>query len=282
MTVWGEFYILLYRNMQEVKIVTAKELIQKIEEKFPLEKAEKWDNPGLQTGRSNKNVNKVYVALDATTEVIEAAKNWGADMLVTHHPLTMEGVRSITSDSLKGRKYLDLIREDICCYACHTNYDIVEMAEEAGKMMKLQQAEILEVTGIDQSTAQYEGFGRVGSLVRPMMLGECADLVKTIFGVDTVKVFGDPEQVIQRVAISPGSGKSMIEPAQKAKAEVLITGDIGHHEGIDSVDDGLAIIDAGHYGLEHIFIDHMADFIKECDPKLAIIKAEIKNPFQIL
>lgn len=262
--------------------MTAKELIQKIEEKFPLEKAEKWDNPGLQTGRSNKTVGKVYVALDATTEVIQAAKNWGADMLVTHHPLTMEGVRSVTTDTLLGRKYLELIREDICCYACHTNYDIVEMAEDSGKMMKLQKAEILEVTGIDQTTAEYEGFGRVGSLVRPMMLCECADLVKTIFGLDTVKVFGDPDQVIQRVAISPGSGKSMIAPALKAKAEVLITGDIGHHEGIDSVDDGLAIIDAGHYGLEHIFIEHMADFIKKCDSKLEIRKAEIQNPFQIL
>lgn len=262
--------------------MTAKEFIQKIEERFPLEKAAEWDNSGFQAGRRQKEIKKVLVALDATDEVIAQAVTCGADMLLTHHPLTMSGVSSVTSETLKGKKFLALLQNDICCYASHTPYDVVEMAELAGSMMKLQKPEILEITGIDGQTAQYMGFGRVGSLVRPVTLRECAELVRTIFKLDTVKIFGDLDQVIQRVAISPGSGKSMIAPAVRAKAQVLITGDIGHHEGLDAIDEGMAIIDAGHYGLEHIFIEQMDKFLKKNCRDLEVVKADIKNPFTVI
>lgn len=262
--------------------MTAKELIAKLEERYPVEKAESWDNPGLQTGRRNKEIRKVFVALDATEEIIKQAKEWGADMLLTHHPVTIAGVKKISSDSLAGRRFMELIQNDICCYAMHTNYDVVEMAPLSGELMKLQKADILEKTGVDARTGEFEGFGRVGSLVRPITLEECAGIVKKIFKLENVKVFGDPEMVIQRVAISPGSGKSMIAPAIKAKAQVLITGDIGHHEGIDAVDDGLAIIDAGHYGLEHIFIGQMEEYLKKNVKGLEIKTAGIQNPFRVI
>lgn len=262
--------------------MTVKELITKLEERFPVEKAESWDNPGLQTGRRNKEIKKIYVALDATDEIIEDAVIWGADLLLTHHPMTIEGIRKVSTDTLAGKRFMELIQNDICCYAMHTNYDIVEMAPLSGEMMKLQRSEILVKTGIDQVTGQYEGFGRVGFLVRPVTLEECAGLVKTIFHLEHVKVFGDPDAVIQRVAISPGSGKSMISSAIKAKAQVLITGDIGHHEGIDAVDNGLAIIDAGHYGLEHIFIPKMEEYLKKHTKGLEIRTAKIKHPFTVM
>lgn len=262
--------------------MTAKEFIQKIEEQFPLDKAADWDNSGFQAGRRQKEIKKVLIALDATDETIAQAAACGADMLLTHHPLTMEGIKSVTSETLKGKKFLALLQNDICCYASHTTYDVVEMAELAGSMMKLQKPEILEITGIDGQTGQYMGFGRVGSLVRPVTLRECAELVKTIFKLENVKIFGDLEQVVQRVAISPGSGKSMIKPAVRAKAQVLITGDIGHHEGLDASDEGVAIIDAGHYGLEHIFIGQMEKYLQKHCKGLEIITAKECSPFTVI
>ena len=53
----------------------------------------------------------------------------------------------------------------------------------------------------------------------------------------------------------------MIKAALDKKADVLITGDIGHHEGIDAVAQGLAVIDAGHYGIEHIFMEDMRQYL---------------------
>ncbi len=261
--------------------MTLKELMQLLERRFPLDKAERWDNSGLQTGRKNKEIRKVYIALDATAEVIERAASWGADLLLTHHPLTLDGVKSVTAESLTGGKFYMLIQNDICSYAMHTNYDALEMAPLAGGMMKLQNPEILESTGTDAKGEEI-GFGRVGSLVRPVTLLECAELVKTIFHLEHVKIFGDMEQVIQRVAISPGSGKSLIPAAIRKRAEVLITGDIGHHDGLDAVDSNLAVIDAGHYGLEHIFITQMETFLKKEGKNLEIRTDKIRSPFEIV
>ena len=62
-------------------------------------------------------------------------------------------------------------------------------------------------------------------------------------------------------------------------ADVLITGDIGHHDGIDAVARGLAVIDAGHYGLEHIFMDEMEQFFKRNWSEFEIMKEPITHPF---
>lgn len=58
-----------------------------IERRYPLTSALAWDNVGLLAGRDDKEVKYIFVALDATDEVIDAALTSSADMLVTHHPL---------------------------------------------------------------------------------------------------------------------------------------------------------------------------------------------------
>ena len=93
--------------------MTIKELTHKLEQKFPLEKAESWDNSGLQVGRKNKAVRKVLLALDATDEVIDEAVQWQADLLLTHHPLTLDGVRKIQAETLTGHKIFSLISRPI-------------------------------------------------------------------------------------------------------------------------------------------------------------------------
>ena len=81
------------------------------------------------------------------------------------------------------------------------------------------------------------------------------------------------------MAICPGSGKSVIGEALKNGVEVLITGDIDHHEGIDAAAQGMAIIDAGHYGIEKIFIPYMKEFLEKNTKGLEIIEQPEKHPF---
>ena len=97
-----------------------------------------------------------------------------------------------------------------------------------------------------------------------------------------MRLFGSPEAPVYRLAVSPGSGKSMIAPALEQKADLLVTGDIGHHDGLDAVDQGLLIIDAGHYGIEHLFIGQMAEYLKRNFPELEVRQAEKKEPFTVL
>jgi putative NIF3 family GTP cyclohydrolase 1 type 2 len=81
------------------------------------------------------------------------------------------------------------------------------------------------------------------------------------------------------LAVLPGSGKSEIDLALKAGADVMITGDINHHAGIDAVEKGIAVIDAGHYGVEKLFVPYMANFLKNRFPELEIFLQEEKEYF---
>lgn len=75
----------------------------------------------------------------------------------------------------------------------------------------------------------------------------------------------------------------MIRYALEKRAEVLITGDIGHHDAIDAAAEGLAIVDAGHYGLEHIFIPFMEEYVKRVTGgTVEVILAEPAFPARVI
>jgi len=255
-----------------------RDIINVIENTYPKQAALEWDNVGLLVGRTEKKVDKIYVALDATDEVIDAAIASGADMLVTHHPLIFTPMKKITDEHFIGNRVVKLLQHDISYYAMHTNYDVLGMAKLSGEMLRLHEEDVFEVTDSEQNI----GIGRIGKLEREMTLGECCEWVKRAFALPSVRVFGDVNKKVVCAAISPGSGKHMSDVAIEKGADVLITGDIDHHEGIDAVSRGLAIIDAGHYGLEYIFIEDMVKYLKQHLEKVTVEQAEIVQPFQTI
>lgn len=259
-----------------------RDIIEIIEKRYPVSCALDWDNVGLLVGNPESEVRHIFVALDATEEVIEAAANVHADMLVTHHPLIFSGLRQVRYDEFTGKRVIRLIEEGIAYYAMHTNYDVMGMAELSGQVMGFTDSQVLEVTcpeGVSDGKPQ--GIGRVAELKESVSLAECCRQVKERFHLEYVKVFGNLQAPVARIAISPGSGKSMVGAALHAGADVLITGDIDHHTGIDAVAQGLAIIDGGHYGIEQIFIRDMADFFKKNIPGIAVTTKDC-HPFQII
>lgn len=256
------------------------DIIRKIEETYPKETALGFDNVGLLAGRSVKEVNRVFLALDATDEVIQAAKAFRADMLITHHPLIFTPMKSITDSDFIGRRVLDLIQNDISYYAMHTNYDVMRMAKLSSDILGLKDADVLDPTG--EFDGKEEGIGRIGKVPEKMTVRECCEYVKKKMKLEAVKVFGSTEKEVRLLAVSPGSGKSAIRPALCKGADVLVTGDIGHHEGVDASEQGLAVIDAGHYGTEYIFMDDMKVFLHKAFPELIVMEAEMEIPFRIL
>ena len=255
-------------------------VIEKLEELSPLEYAEEWDNIGLLVGRRDKEVKRIYIALDATDDVIEEAVRLNADFLLTHHPLIFHKMSRVNTDDFIGRRVYTLIRNDISYYAMHTNFDVMGMADEAADNMGLIGREVLDVTYEDDIAK--EGCGRIGKLPKIMTLRECADYVKEHFNVPNVRVYGDLDDKIEMAAVMPGSGGSFIKNALSAGADVMITGDIDHHEAIDAVAQGIHIIDAGHYGIEKLFIPFMEEFIKRELPGIEIYKAAINEPFVVV
>ncbi len=234
-------------------------LVRMLEEYFSTDYAENWDNVGLLAGNPDKEVKKILVALDASDRVIGQAAEMGADMLITHHPLIFSPVKKITADNFIGRRIYRLIREDIAYYAMHTNYDILRMADGAADRMGLADQEILETVCMTEDGEG--GFGKVGNLTEPMTLEAYAARLKEIFGLPGVTVYGERNRSISRAAVCPGSGKSFLDSAVASGADVYVTGDVDYHFGTDANARGIAVIDAGHYGVEHIFIEDMKGYL---------------------
>lgn len=257
-----------------------KEIMQVIEAAYPRSAALDFDNVGLLAGRAGKEVNRVYLALDATDAVIDRAIEAGADMLITHHPLIFSPMKRVTDEDFIGRRVVKLIQSDIAYYAMHTNYDVLGMATLSEKILGIKNSQVLDVTMCEDGNE--EGIGRVGNLEKPMTLEECCVYVKHKLKLGSLKVFGDMNGTVSRLAVSPGSGKSAVTPAIAKGADVLVTGDIGHHDGLDAVEQGLAVIDAGHYGTEYIFIDDMKHFLEDKLPVLDVMTTPIIHPFQVI
>ena len=94
------------------------------------------------------------------------------------------------------------------------------------------------------------GAGRVGSLVDVLPLEELARLVKEACRVPALRLVGDPHRPVKRVAVCGGDGGDLLHAASRAGADVLITGDLGHHQALEALDLGLTVVDAGHFGTE--------------------------------
>lgn len=257
-----------------------KEIITMLEKLAPPSYAFDWDNPGLIAGRQTKEVRKILVALDATGVAVKKAVEEKVDMIVTHHPMVFSSLKQVNDSDFLGEKLLTLIENRISCYAMHTNYDIAGgMAEICGEKMNLLEPVPFEVTGEKDEVPV--GIGQIGRLPEKMTLAECANQVKKAFGLSNVLVFGNPDSVVECAAVSPGSGRSMLKEAKAKGADVLITGDIGHHEGLDSLDMGFAVIEAGHYGLEQVFIGHVTEYLKEHTEGIEVIPYYEGVPYEV-
>ena len=257
-----------------------KELTCWLSSQYPPSVAEDSDNVGLLVGDDTKEENHVFLALDLTEDTLSQAVEAGADMIITHHPMIFSGIKKINNHSFTGRKILTLIQKGIVYYAMHTNYDVLGMADLSADYTKMHNTTVLSVT--EERNGEVQGFGRVGDLPEEMTLRAYAQLIKKSLKLNDVKVYGDLDAKVKRAAVCTGSGKSMIKDVIKAGADVYVTGDIDHHTGIDTVAQGLALIDAGHYGTEYVFMDAMKKELEQAFPKLKISSAEVKSPYTIL
>lgn len=246
----------------------------------PFHYAEGWDNVGLLIGDKQRKVEKILVALDPSTEVIEQAVKQKCDMIITHHPLIFSPMKSVTSDNFIGRRVMTLIENRIAYCVMHTNMDIVVMADVAAEKIGLKDSNVLEPVEADNN----EGIGRYGSLAEPVTLGTLATRVKEAFSLGDVRVVGNCENRISKVAISTGSGEDYVDKAITVGMEVLITGDIRHHKAVDALEKGLMIIDAGHFGTERFMAEWLGNKLKSSfennRENTEVVVAVENSPFQ--
>ena len=264
-------------------IMNCRELITFLETEVPLETAEGWDNPGFLVGDKDKEIKKVLVVLDITNEAVDYAIDQKADFILAHHPIIFSKINKCTSDDFLQKKLLKLIRHDICAYGMHTCYDVCRMGDQVADRLNLKEIQgPVELSKSHNEKAFGKGIGIVAKIEDEISVGEYAKKVKEAFSLENVMVFGNLDTKISKLAVVPGSGRSMISEAKSTGADVFLTGDIGHHEGLDAVDMGMCVIDAGHYGLEQVFIDDMKDLIRTHFSDMNVITYKAGSPYKVV
>ncbi len=106
------------------------------------------------------------------------------------------------------------------------------------------------------------GFGRIGQLATPTSLGDVAALLRERLPSPHLRVAGDRDREITTVATVGGSGMSLVGAARGAGADLYVTGDVKHHDVLDALAVGLAVIDAGHHATEQAAMPAFRDALQ--------------------
>ncbi len=344
------------------------------------------DNVGLQVGNPSGEVGRVLVTLEVTGEVVDEARDKGAQMILSHHPLIFKSLNRVLATDDVGGLVASLIKSDISLLVAHTNLDrardgvsdvlartlgledigvmlaahdiqmfklVVFVPEEnidemiaalgnagggvigeyshctfrvegmgtfypmlgahphLGKVGELNQADeyrlevlvapdkierviqaMLEVHPYEEVAYDiYEvknspsgvGFGRVGNLPKPAKLRDLAERWSTALDSE-LKVSGDWDMLVKKVAVCGGSGGELIPVAKASGADVYVTGDVKYHAAHAAKSIGLAIVDAGHGETERLVVPDIAkrlqQLIYESGLKAEVLVSEINtNPW---
>ena len=92
--------------------------------------------------------------------------------------------------------------------------------------------------------------------------GEVAEHIKKALGCASVRLNGDPEKTVRRMAVCGGDGKDFIYPALAAGADLFLTGDAGYNMAGEAAEDGIVTVEAGHYHTEAPVCRVLADAIR--------------------
>ena len=243
---------------------TVREIYEYINTLAPFETQESWDNSGLLLGDPEKQVCTVAVTLDATKKTVAAAKEKGADMLVTHHPVIFSALKKVTAGSV----VYDLLTSGISVVSAHTCWD------SAAGGVNDTLAEILGFENVKPIELEGTAMARIAE-VEPMTGEELALLVKEKLGCHLR--LADSGKPITKVALCGGSASSLVYEAI-GKADAFITGDLSHHVFLDAADSGMMVIAAGHFETEAPSMKPLTEKLKEKFTDVDFVLIEQENP----
>ncbi|MHB8995171.1 MAG: Nif3-like dinuclear metal center hexameric protein [Armatimonadota bacterium] len=269
--------------MEPVMPVTVKIVSAAIEAIAPLSLAEPWDAVGLQVGNSAAEVSRLLLAVDATLETVAQASAAGAQMIVSHHPLLFSPLSTITAGDPVADVAAELIRRGISLYAAHTNLDVAPRlgtAAALAEVLGLQEPRVL-LAGMSATGDEMVGAGRIGAM-DATTAGAFAARVAATLGASAVRLLGDVNAPVRQVAVVPGSGGGGLAEATAAGADLLVTGELKHHELLEARARGLIVVLAGHLHTERPVLPLLQRYLFQALPELQVTVSDERWPESIV
>lgn len=281
-------------------------LIEFLEQIFPLELAEEWDNVGLTLGDRNQQVKKVMTCLTIDRAVADEAIAAGVDCIVAHHPFPFRAAKKWTADTPDGELLLKLAGAKIAVFSPHTAHDSAffgvnrQLAEglelknvkplcpgalEATRAMldgldafDAQNAakELTARAGKAEESAPKLGSGRIGQFSKQKKFSELVAQIKDMLQIERLLVVGDDDKPVKTVAIGCGAADDFVEQAAKEGADVLFLGEARFHACLEARARNIALVLAGHFATERFSMCILADRIARKFPGLKV-QASVKE-----
>lgn len=331
----------------------------------PKRLAEPWDNVGMLIDMGATSYRKILVALDFCQATVEEAIHQKVDLIVTHHPILMTPIRSLSVFDVEQQLMMACVQHGISHFAAHTNLDSAEKginvclantlelidhqsilpkteifkkvvvyvpndyaetvrdamcaagaghigqydscsfsskgvgtfrAQQGAKPFIGQEGELSSVEKIRlesivqvsqlgavlsamQEVHPYEevaydvfdmaltndsiGLMRMGQLPQAMKGEEFCLWVKEKLQIPFVRVGGPMKRPIRQVAVSCGSGFSDVHYAMMQGADALVGGELKHHIALNANEEGILLVDAGHFETERIICPYLIEGLQE-------------------
>ena len=242
-------------------MTTVGDILKYIETLAPRELKMDWDNVGLNCGSRSAPVTRILVALDPFEHVCQEAAQWGADLLVTHHPLIFRPLPMVTDDAAITRGLMELVRHNISHICAHTNLDCAP----GGVNDALAATLGLENT---ESLGAYGGMMRCGEVPQQDLTSFLA-FVKEKLHCDGLR-YCDGGKPVRKVAVGGGACSDGLYDAILAGCDTFVTSDVKYNNFWDGKEQGLSIIDAGHFATENPVVSVLAEKIAAAFPETQV------------
>ena len=236
-----------------MKKITVQHIAEVMNRIAPRQLAEDWDNPGLLVGSFDAPVEKIFICLDVNDNVVKNAVEFGAQLIIAHHPIIFRAVKNFRTDLPLGKKLATLIKNDVAVFAAHTNLDSAiggvndVLAEKIG---------LIDVKNFGE---EENSLGRIGKLPEKMTAREFAAHVKKSLNAESVRLIDAGDFQIEKVGLCSGAGSDIISKAKFFGAQAFVTGDVKYHEAQSAIDSKIHVVDAGHFATEFPIVHALAE-----------------------
>ena len=251
-----------------------KHVVQTLETIAPLKYAESWDNVGLLAGHAEQPVKTVVLTKDLTMQVAREAISKHADLVIAYHPPIFNALKRLDYQSPLGL----LVTRGIAIYSPHTAWDVAlgganDILADAVSMANRRPIKA------DPLKDPAFGIGRIGSVARTTRQA-LVEQIKSYFGVSQVLVAGSLDASAERVAVAAGAGGDLISQAIRQGAELVVTGEMRHHDALSAVQSGATVVCLRHSVSERLSLKALLEKIIAVHPKLTCsISLEDHDPF---
>ena len=218
------------------------------------------DNVGLLIGDCHTVSDKVLVTLDATAAVLQEAHRIGAKIVVTHHPIIFEPLRSLSVDSAP---YL-AVQYGITVLSAHTNLDIAPDGVNDT---------LAAAVGVTEQQRFDEDCALLGTLEKDTSCQSLAVYLRETLRLSGLR-YTDRGHDIRRILVSCGAGGSNVPLAIQCGADAIVTGEIKHHQILMAKEHDIAVFDLGHFGSEKIIVPKLTAKLQEKFPAAQFLQAE--------